>query len=691
MNLRQTRCAAAICLALGASQAPLHSDEGMWLYTDPPRRQIKEKYGFEPSDAWLEHVRKSSVRFNSGGSASFVSEDGLIISNHHVGAGALEQFGDETHNYLRDGFYARTLEEEKKCFNLELNVLMGIEDVTARVNEAIKPGMSAGDAAKARRAIMAAIEKESLDKTGLRSDVVTLFQGGRYHLYQFKRYTDVRLVFAPEQQIAYYGGDPDNFEYPRFDLDICFFRAYENGKPAKVKDYLKFSPAGPSENELVFVSGHPGSTARSLTMDELKYQRDKSFPYTLARLHRQEVMLIAFSARSEENERRARETLLHVQNGRKAREGRLAGLLDPVIMARKEAEENKLKQLLAGKPEWKDALNAWPAIAAAQKILDENSLRNGFYEGSQGFNTTYFGIARTLLRGAEEKSKPNGERLREFRDSNRESLEMALFSEEPIYDNFEQAKLADSLSFMAEQLGADDPMVRQVLAGKSPVERASQLIRETKVKDVAFRKKLRNSSPEEIKAANDPMIELARLIDSEARRIRKISEAQGEIKQQSYAQIAKARFAFAGENTYPDATFTLRLSYGTVKGYEEDGHPVPFQTTFGGLYERSDSHHNREPFDLPQKWIDAKSKLDLSTPFNFVSTADIIGGNSGSPTVNKNGEFVGIIFDGNIQSLVLDFIYTDTQARAVSVHSKAILESLRKVYGANKLADELVK
>lgn len=691
MNLKTTRCAAALMLVLGASETALYSDEGMWLYTDPPRRQLKEKYGFEPSDAWLEHVRKSSVRFNSGGSGSFVSEDGLIISNHHVGADDLQKFGDEKHNYMRDGFYARTHEEEKKCYDLELNVLMEIEDVTDKVNAAVKPDMTAEAAFAARRAVMASIEKESLEKTGYRSDVVTLFQGGRYHLYRFKRYTDVRLVFAPEQKIAFFGGDPDNFEYPRYDLDICFFRAYENGKPAKIKDYLKFSKNGPSENELVFVSGHPGHTARSLTVDELKSQRDKQFPYVLQRLHGLEVMLTAFSARDEENARQARESLFGVQNSRKAREGMWGGLLDPKIMAQKESDENKLKQWIAGKTEWKDTLSAWPEIAASVKIGEENMLTNSLLEGAQGFNSTYFHIARTLLRAADEKSKPSGDRLREFRDSNLESLELRLFSKEPVYDNFEQAKLAESLTWFAGELGADNELVQKVLAGKSPTERASQLVRETKVKDVAMRKKLYKSTPEEIRALNDPMIELARLIDPEARRVRKVLEAQGELKQQAYARIAKARFAFSEGTAYPDATFTLRLAYGTVKGYEENGKQIPFQTTFKGMYQHADAHHNQEPFDLPQRWLDAKSKVDLNTPINFISTADIIGGNSGSPTVNRNGEFVGIIFDGNIQSLVLDFVYTETQARALSVHSRAILEALSKVYEADTLVHELTK
>jgi hypothetical protein len=690
MKTTRSQCVLALTLALAAGETMLQSDEGMWLYTDPPRRQLKEKYGFEPSDAWLEHVRKSSVRFNSGGSGSFLSEDGLILSNHHVGADSLQKFGDEQHNYYRDGFLARTRAEEKKCLDLELNVLMEIEDVTDRVNAAVKADLTAEKAFAARRAVMAAIEKESLEKTGLRSDVVTLYQGGRYHLYRFKKYTDVRLVFAPEQQIAFFGGDPDNFEYPRFDLDICFFRAYENGKPAKIQHFLKFSPTGPAENELVFVSGHPGNTARSLTVDELVYLRDQRFPYAMQWLNRQEVMLIAYSARSEESARRAKELLFGVQNSRKAREGMLAGLLDPQVMTRKQAEETRLRQAAAEKPELREAAPAWDAITAAQKVIAQHHRSYNLLESAHGFNSTLFHIARTLLRSADEKTKFNGDRLREFRDSNRESLELELFSEEPLYDDFEQIKLANSLTWLAGNLGYSHPVVQLALAGKSPQERAAELVLGAKVKSVALRKKLYAGTPLDMAAAHDPMIELARAVDGEARAARKIVETQDELKQQAYAKIARARFALEGTSTYPDATFTLRLACGVVKGYEEEGRKVPFQTTFAGLYDRSAAHQNRPPFDVPQRWIKRKSRLDLKTPFNFISTADIIGGNSGSPTVNRNGEFVGIIFDGNIQSLVLDFLYTDAQARALSVHSRAILESLRRVYDANSLADELM-
>jgi hypothetical protein len=666
------------------------ADEGMWLFNNPPRKILKEKYQFDVTDKWLEHVQKSSVRFNSGGSGSFVSADGLVMTNHHVGADALQKFGDKDHNYYRDGFHARTSAEEKRCHDLELNVLMSIEDVTEQVNTAVKSDMKHDQAFAARRKIMAEIEKKSQDETKLRSNVITLYQGGQYHLYRFKRYTDVRLVFAPEQQIAFYGGDPDNFEYPRYDLDICFFRVYENDKPVHPEHYLRWSKAGAGEGELVFVSGHPGRTDRLDTMDELHYLRDRGFPYLLQRLNRLEVLLSSWSGRSDENARKAKELLFGVQNSRKARIGGLAGLLDPYIMAKKEAAEKALRDAIANDPKLKDTLSAWEAVAGAEKVRATHAKKAALLENGAGFLCDQFSIARTLLRAAEEKPKPNGERLREYADSNLAPLELRLFSEEPIYNDFEILKLTDSLTFLAEQMGYDDPFVQKVLDGKSPQQRAYDLVSGTKLNDVKERKRLYEGGQKVVDESTDPMISLARLIDPVAREVRKIMETQvDEVKRQAYAKIANAKFAVEGTNTYPDATFTLRLAFGEVKGYQQEGQPIPFQTDFAGIYERAEEHHNQFPFNLPPRWVEKKDKLDLKTPFNFVCTADIIGGNSGSPVINKDAEFVGIIFDGNIQSLVLDYIYTDEQARAVAVHSAGIMEALRKVYEANDLADEL--
>ncbi len=667
-----------------------HADEGMWLFNAPPRDLVKQRYGMDLSDPWLEQLQKASVRFNSGGSGSFVSEDGLVMSNHHVGADALAKFGDADHDYLKDGFHARNQAEEKKCLDLELNVLMSIEDVTDRVNTAVKPEMKPDAAVAARRAVMAAIEKESMDKTGLRSDVVTLFQGGKYHLYRFKKYTDVRLVFAPEQQIAFFGGDPDNFEYPRFDLDVCFFRAYEDGKPAKVTHFLKWNTASLAEGELVFVSGHPGRTSRLLTVAELEYLREVQYPRILQRLNRLEVLLTAYSARSRENARRAKDMLFGVQNSRKARDGGLAGLMDPELFERKTAEEKRLKAAVAGRSDLASAAEAWETIDRAQKIIKEHALRYNLLEAGLGFNSTLFSIARTTLRSGEERPKPNGERLREFRESNLASLELQLFSSEPLYDDFEQLKLADSLIYMAEQLGNHDPFVRKVLGNKSPRSRAEELVAGTRFKDVDFRKSLYEGGKPAIEKSPDPMLELARMIDGEGRRLRDIVEQQDEVKKQAHGLIAKARLAVEGIGGYPDATFTLRLSFGAVKGYMENGKQVPSHTTLAGLYDRASSQEFAPPFHLPKRWMDRRNRLNLGVPFNFISTADIIGGNSGSPVVNRRGELVGIIFDGNIHSLVLDFVYTEALARAVSVHAGAIIESLRQVYDAGELVKELL-
>ena len=667
------------------------ADEGMWLFNQPPRQVVRERYQFEVTDAWLEHLQQSSIRFNSGGSGSFVSEDGLLISNHHVGADALQKLGTKEKNYLRDGFHARTLAGEVKCLDLELNVLQSIDDVTTRVNAAVPADADAARAFAARRKVISEIEKDSLDKTGLRSDVVTLWQGGAYHLYRYKRYTDVRLVFAPEAQIAFYGGDPDNFEFPRHDLDICLFRAYENGKPVKVQHYLKFSPTGAKDGELVFVSGHPGRTSRLLTVAELEDRRDRALPFSLGRLKREEVLLDSWSERGEENARRAKDLLFGIKNGRKALDGALAGLLDPGFFSAKVRAEADFKARLKGAPEHEAALGAYERIASATRAIAAQARREGFFEGGLGFDAAGFDLARTLLRAGDELPKPNGDRLREFGDAGKETLELNLFSESPIYPNLEILTLAESLTFMAGELGASDPLVWKVLAGKSPRQRAAELINGTKVADVAFRKQLYTGGAKAIAAAKDPMIELARLVDGEARTLRKVSEEQTEAKRQAHAAIARARNTLLGTSGYPDATFTLRLSYGVVKGYEEDGHPVPALTTFGSLYERAKEMNHRPPFDLPPSWEKRKAKLNPATPLNFVSTCDIIGGNSGSPTVNRAGEFVGIIFDGNIQSLSWDFAFSDQQGRAQSVHSAAILEALNRVYDAKELVKELTE
>jgi hypothetical protein len=667
------------------------ADEGMWLFNNPPRKLLRERYQFEPDAGWYEHLQKASVRFNSGGSGSFVSPGGLVMTNHHVGADALAKLSTAEHDYLAEGFHARTHDQEIKCHDLELNVLMSIEDVTARVNAAVDPGLNPADAQQARRAVMSEIEKESLDKTGLRSDVVTLYQGGLYHLYRFKKYTDVRLVFAPEKAIAFFGGDPDNFEFPRYDLDVCFFRAYENGEPAQPEHYLKWSAAGAKDGELVFVSGHPGRTERQNTVDHLEFLRDRALPSSLNLIRRREVLLATYSDRSQENARQAEDELFGYQNSRKARLGMLAGLQDPLLFKSLSDREMALRAAVADDAKLQqEAGTAWGEVAAALAAWSAFYDDHALLEQAQAFNSELFSIARTLVRMPVETAKPNGERLREFRESNIESLEQQLFSTAPIYPTLEAVKLADSLSMFIEKAGAKNDLVERVLAGKSPQARAAELIQGSKLADVDLRRRLAKGGASAQAAAGDPLIELARLVDDPARAVRKrYEDTVEEPLRQAYAKIANARFALYGTEIYPDATFTLRLAFGTVRGYDEQGQKVAPWTTLGGTYPHAAEHGNVYPFALPRRWIEGKDKLDLDTPFNFVSTADIIGGNSGSPVVNRAGEVVGIIFDGNIQSLVLAYAYTETQARAVSVASPAIIESLKKLYGAGEMVAEM--
>jgi hypothetical protein len=685
--MKLTSLSLVLLLCLGFTMQTL-ADEGMWLYTNAPTKHLKEKYGFEPTQQWLDHLRQSSVRFNSGGSGSFVSSDGLVLTNHHVGADAIQKLSSADHNYLIDGFHARTQDKELKCVDLELNVLVSIEDVTEKVNASVPKGADAAAAQKARRATINSIEQESTEKTQLRSDVVTLYQGGRYHLYCYKKYTDVRLVFAPEKDIAFFGGDPDNFEFPRYDLDISIFRVYENDKPAKIEHFLAWIDAGVKEGDLTFVSGHPGRTSRLNTVAHLKYLRDTQFPETLDLLRRKEVNLKTFGDRSLENMRRAQDDLFGIQNSRKARLGGLAGLQDPALFAKKEAEEALIRNELA--KAGPGSANPFEAIEKSLKALKEFRVEYSMLERGLAFDSAHFGVARTLVRMADETKKPNAERLREFAEAGLDSLKQELFSEAPVYEDLETIKLADSLSMYVEKLGAGHPLAKTILAGKSPRNRAAELVAGTKLKDVETRKKLAAMSPAELRKSTDPFIQLAIAVDDSARKLRTRYETEvDEPQRTAYAKIAEALFAMKGTDAYPDATFTLRLAYGTVKGYEDLGKKVDPITKMGDTFKHAEAHGSVDPFKLPQRWLDKRSAINPETPFNFVSTADIIGGNSGSPVVNTKGEFVGIIFDGNIQSLVLDFAFEDTQARATSVDARAIKEALIKVYDAKELADKL--
>jgi hypothetical protein len=692
--MKRNRFLAALLLALftiSTFYIPALAEEGMWTFNNVPREEIKKKYGFEVTDEWLKNVRLASVRFNNGGSGSFVSSSGLVLTNYHIVEDLVTDVSTPEKDYAKLGFVAKTRADEIKLPGLELNVLMSIEDVTTRVNEAVKAGMSDADAFTARRTASSAIEAESLKATGLRSDVVTLYQGGQYHLYRYKKYTDTRLVFVPEFQAAFFGGDPDNFNFPRFNIDMALVRVYENDQPVRPENYFKWSTAGAKEGSLVFVTGHPGSTSRLNTVAHLEELRETSIPIIIRLLERQEAMLKKYMAMGEEQTRQAQNELNSVQNSLKVYRGRLAGLKDRDLMARKSKGEAALRKSVGDNPERQKMYgNAWEAISTAHTTYPTYIRERRAFDQAAAFNTTYFGFARALVRLATENEKPNAERLPEYTDARRASLELALYSPAPIHDDFEKLKLADSLSFMVELLGADHALVKQVLNGKSPEERANEMITGTKLKDVAYRKQVAAGGRKAIDESTDPMIVVARTIDAKARELRKRYEGEVlGVERANYAKIARALFDIEGTKLYPDATFTLRLSYGSVQGYTENGKKIAPFTTLGGLFARADEHKNQFPWVLPQRWMEKKSALNLNTPFNFVSTNDIIGGNSGSPTINQNGELVGLIFDGNIQSLVGDYIYDGSVNRAISVDSRGMLEILKKVFDAGHIATEL--
>jgi hypothetical protein len=670
----------------------LRADEGMWLLEAPPLKLLEERHAFRPTREWLERMQKSALRFETGGSGSFVSSEGLVLTNHHVASDMLAKLSTPQRDLLRDGFLAASRGEELKCPDLELRALWSVEDVTDRVNAAATPEMTPGEAYKARQAEMARIEEASQRETGLVSEVVTLYQGGRYHLYRYRNWSDVRLVFAPELQAASFGGDTDNFEFPRYALDACLLRVYENDEPLKPPFHLVADPTGASEGELTFVFGHPGRTERAYLPEHLRFLRDVVLPDRLDRLCRREIRIERFADRSAESARQAQDSLGGVANSRKAFTGLLSALQTPSFMADRDRAGRAAAEQVAKTPEaLKLAMGAPSQISASLEAHRDLAAQHEVIERARG-SGTLLPIARNLVRLAEERAKPSDQRLPEFRDGALPSLELELYSPAPIEQGIETQLLAAWLTDLTEVLGGDHPLVKQALQGKSPDGQAAALVASTSLADPEVRRRVASSGAEAIKGAKDGMLILAREIDQFARDVRTRYETEVLGPQRdAYGRLAAARFAAEGPVQYPDATFTLRMAFGPVQGYEQDGAAVAPFTTMAGLYERSASHAGRGDFSLTQRWIDGKSALDLSTPYNFVSTADIIGGNSGSPVVNQAGDLVGLIFDGNIQSLPWDYAYDDAQGRAVSVDIRAILEALNKVYGAPALAAEMTR
>ena len=659
------------------------ADEGMWTFDNFPSAKVKQAYGFAPSRQWLDHVRLASLRL-PGCSGSFISGQGLVMTNHHCVANCVAQISTTQKNYSENGFYAQRPEDEVRCPNFEVNQLIGITDVTKTIETALA-GKTGAAANAALREVSLREQQSCGNDPTIRCDVVGLYHGGVYDLYRYKHYDDVRLVFAPEFSVAQFGGDPDNFNFPRFDYDISLVRAYENGKPVTTPQYLAWSPNGSTAGELVFVPGNPGGTSRELTVAELAYERDYSLPEALAHSEEQRGILEEFMRRGPEQRREANEELFYLENGIKVVGGRRLSLVDPAFFASKVSQEKKLRAAVAAKPALRQYASAWTEIERLQPLRQSIGRRAAAATGAM---PGLLGTALTLVRAADERTKPNAQRLPEYTDQNLTRLQRVLTVQTPRFPDLDEVNLAFALSKLRETLGTDDPLTKAFLGPESPDQLAHRLVTETKLGDPAVRKALYDGGKTAIAASTDPMIVMARNLDPQLRALRK--DVEDRIAAPSRAaseRIAKARFAVYGTHIDPDATFTLRLSYGTVKGFpNESNAQVPPYTTIGGLFGRATG---ADPYVLPKSWLDAKSALNLSTPMNLTTTNDIIGGNSGSPLIDRQGDIVGLMFDGNIYSLGGDYGYDPVRNRAIAVDSRAMLEAMSKVYHADRIVQEI--
>ncbi len=690
---RLLRASVSAVLLAGLATPAARADEGMWTMDNLPLAQLKQRYGFTPSADWITRVTQASARLALGCSASFVSADGLVMTNHHCANECLAELSPKGQNWFQNGFSANGQSAEPQCPAMELDRLDRISDVTAQMAKALD-GKQGAAYSQAQKAAEAGFEKDCVagDATHWRCDVVTLYHGGKTALYRYKRYQDVRLVFAPDQNAAFFGGDPDNFNFPRYDLDLTFLRAYENGKPAKTT-YFPFDPDGPKAGELVFTSGNPGATSRETPAAELELLRDLELPSGIAYLSTLDGVLWEYGRQGAQQTQDAQDELFGVENSLKVYTGWQQTLAQPGTIAAKRAFEAGLKSWIDADPKRKATFgDPWarlmPALAKERQLYTRYAMLEGT-RSPRGFMGDLYGYAKILVRGAAERAKPDSQRLSAFHDANIPALEDSLKSSAPVHPALDETLLAFSLTKLRQVLGADDPTVHLVLGHDSPEGLAKSAVEGTKLGDPAARMALWTGGEAAIKASTDPMIVLARTIEPTARALHdEWDNDVVSVKRQTSETIAKARFARDGSNTYPDATFTQRVSFGQVKGWDENGRQISPFTTFAGLYDRATGS---DPFKLTQGWIDAKPHLDLATKFDFATTNDIIGGNSGSPVIDARGHAVGLIFDGNIHSIGGDFTYDGAQNRAVAVDSAAILAALRVVYKNQAVADELVK
>ncbi len=691
------RRSALLTLIVLIISAPAFSDGGMWTFQQFPHALLKREHNADVSQAWLDRVRTSTIRL-ANCTASFVSPDGLILTNHHCSEACLDEHSSADKNLLTDGFLARTREQELKCSTQIADVLMQMQDITAQI-EAATQGLDDKAANEKRKATMTELEQQCEEQskaaTGgpYKCETVDMYQGGQYWLYKYRRYSDVRLVFAPERGIAAFGGDPDNFQYPRWCLDMSVLRAYgADGKPAATPNFLKIDAAGPNAGELVFVSGHPGNTSRLLTVAQLETLRNVVYPRWLLRASELRGRLIQFGKTSPEAQRIVEDPLNSIENSIKVRRKQLDALLDDRLMASKRKEEAALRARVAADPALAQSIgDPWAAIAQAEQRQEQLYLPYTFLEQGVGVGGSYpgrlFSYARTLVRAAAERAKPNTQRLREYNEAALPRVQQRLFADVPVYPQLEKLSLSFSFERMREWLGPDAPIVRQLLAHDSPDSLADKLVDGTKLADPAERKRLWEGGAAAIDASTDPLIVLARSVDAEARAARKDYENEVEAPiDAASAKIARARFKIYGTSEPPDANFTLRLNFGTVQGWLEDGHEVEPFTHLARMYERATG---QAPFKVPQAWIAAKPQLNMDTRFDLSTNNDIVGGNSGSPLIDLDGHIVGLMFDGNIHSIAGDFWYDPQLNRAVAVDPQIMFEGLRKVYKAKELLIEL--
>ena len=683
---------ALAALALVASW-PLHADEGMWTFDNFPRAAVKEKYGVDISAAWLKRIQRSITRHETGCTGSFISPHGLVMTNHHCAMECLSDLSSSTNDYVANGFVAAARSKELRCEGETLSVLIDTEEVTANVNKATA-GLPDAKANEIRKSELSKLEAACTEASQrhpdgpLACEAVNLYQGGQYFLYKYKRYSDVRLAFAPHDSIAAFGGDPDNFNFPRWALDVSLMRVYENGAPAATPNYLRWRSEGPKPGEPVFVAGHPGTTHRLWTIAQLKFQRDTQVPAYIARNSELRGRFIQWGKNGEEPLRIAQDSLVSVENSLKVYRGLHQALLSDAFWNAKTRAEQSLRASIANDPRFKDLGDPWGEIDKAQERYRNIYDRYMYVESGMGFKSKLFAYARWLVRGTTETTKPNAKRLREYAESNMHKVTTGLLSDTPVYPQFEQLLLSFSLDKMRENLGPDDPLVRKLLSVESPDSLAAKLIAGTKLADPKLSKQLWDGGPAAVAASTDPLIVLARDIDPDARAMRKIFEDDVQaVTAANQEKIAQARFAVLGTNTYPDATFTLRMSYGAVESWSEKGAVVPNFTRLSRLYERATG---KAPFALPQIWLDKRNRLDPNTPFDYVTSNDIIGGNSGSPVIDAQGRIVGLAFDGNIHTISGAYWYDTTANRMIAVHPRIIVTALEDVYGAQTIAQEII-